>query len=369
MIDEKKLIARFFRYAEISSESGSEEEICACLMNDLAQMGLSPVIDTVGQKIGSTGGNIYCNVPGKLSGEPLLLSAHVDTVKPGKNVQPLLGDHYITTSGSSVLGGDDKSGIAVILEALDTVRTKGLPHRPLELLFTVSEEIGQKGSLNFDYRQLQSRQALVMDSQGGFGDVKLFAPGKNKLTFEITGRAAHAGAAPEAGISAISVAAEAISHMRLLRIDEETTANIGSFLAEGSTNIVPAYARMEAEVRSMSLEKLAAQCTHMQSCVQAAAEKFGASFRCEVQEGARPYRVPEDHPLVQRIVTLCRSAAIPVHLFGDGGASDANSFAYHGIAAVALGCGMDKVHTPQETLERSLFLQAANALAALITTI
>ena len=98
MIDEKKLIARFFRYAEISSESGSEEEICACLMNDLAQMGLSPVIDTVGQKIGSTGGNIYCNVPGKLSGEPLLLSAHVDTVKPGKNVQPLLGDHYITTS-------------------------------------------------------------------------------------------------------------------------------------------------------------------------------------------------------------------------------------------------------------------------------
>ena len=367
MVDEMNLLDRFYRYVAISSESGSEGEICKCLIHDLTQMGLSPILDESGHKIGSDGGNIFCRIPGELPGAPLLLSAHVDTVHPGKDICPVLGERYIASSGTTVLGGDDKSGVAAILEAVHTVRKNNFPHRALELLFTISEEVGQKGAQQFDYNRLWAKQALVLDSQGGFGDIKLFAPGKNRLVFEVVGRSAHAGANPEDGISAIAVAAEAIAHMRLLRIDEDTTANIGTFLAEGATNIVPAYARFEAEVRSMSLEKLSAQCGHMCRCVQNAAEKFGASFQCELQEGARPYHVPKDHPLVQEILSLCSEKDIPARLFGDGGASDANVFACHGIAAVAVGCGMDKVHTTHETLDRRIFLQAANALAALIT--
>lgn len=366
-MDERKLLTRLFRYIQIDSESGSEGRMCSAVMEDLKGMGLSPVQDRVGEAIGSDGGNIYCMIPGELPGSPLLLTAHLDTVRPGRNIEPVLVDQLISSKGDTVLGGDDKSGVALIMELLDCVRTKKIPHRSLEVLFTVSEEVGLKGSQYFDYSILQSDQAIVMDSQGGFGDIKLWASGKNKLFFDVYGKAAHAGANPEDGVSAISVAAKAISDMKLLRIDEETTANIGSFIAEGSTNIVNAHVRFDAEVRSFSLDKLQAQCDHMIQCVQAACGKHGATCKYMVEEGGRPYRISEDHPLVKELTEFCKRMNIPYRTFGDGGGSDANNLALHGITAVALGCGMDKIHTANEILNKDIYLQAANALLDFIT--
>lgn len=367
MVDERKLLTRLFRYIQIDSESGSEGRMCSAIMEDLKNMGFSPVQDQTGEIIGSDGGNIYCMIPGKLPGPPLLLTAHLDTVRPGRSIEPVLVDQVISSKGDTVLGGDDKSGVALIMEALDCIRQQKIPHRSLEVLFTISEELGLKGSQHFDYSVLQSNQAIVMDSQGGFGDIKLWAPGKNKLFFDIYGKAAHAGANPEDGISAISVAAKAISDMKLLRIDEETTANIGSFIAEGSTNIVNAHVRFDAEVRSFSLDKLQAQCDHMIRCVQIACEKYGSTCQWQIEEGGRPYRICEDHPLVKNLTEFCKKMNIPYRTFGDGGGSDANNLALHGITAVALGCGMDKIHTANEILDKNTYLQAANALLAFIT--
>ncbi len=368
MIIEKHLVERFFRYVRIDSESRDERAMCMRLMQELEEMGFHPRMDEAGRAFQSNGGNLYCKIPGASSGEPLLLAAHVDTVGPGRGICPVLREGYAVSAGDTVLGGDDKSGVAVIMEAIEQVTRGRTPHRPVELVFTIGEEIGVRGSALLDYSAIRAKEAIVMDSRGTVGDIKVYAPGKKKLHITVRGRAAHAGACPEQGISAISVASAAIAEMKLLRIDGETTANIGSFLAEGATNVVNELVRIEAEARSQSAEKLDAQCRHMIQCFAAAAEKSGASVACVVEDGARPYRIREDHPLVREVLALCRAEGIRAAATGDGGGSDANNFAAHGIAAIALGCGMDRVHTTEETLCIRDFADAARVLTRLLAS-
>ena len=368
MIIEKHLVERFFRYVRIDSQSRDERAMCMYLMRELEEMGFHPLMDQAGEAFQSNGGNLYCKIPGTLPGEPLLLAAHVDTVGPGRGICPVLQDGYAVSAGNTVLGGDDKAGVAVIMEAIEQITKGKIPHRPVELVFTVGEEIGMKGSALLDYAAICAKEAIVMDSRGTVGDIKLYAPGKRKLHITVRGRAAHAGACPEQGISAISVASAAIAGMKLLRIDGETTANIGSFLAEGATNVVNDLVRIEAEARSQSAEKLDAQCRHMIQCFETAAAESGAGVACVVEDGARPYRIREDHPLVQELLALCRAEGIEAAATGDGGGSDANNFAAHGIAAIALGCGMDRVHTTEETLCIRDFVAAAGILIKLLAS-
>ena len=364
---EESLIQRFMRYVRISSESGEEDMMCQTLLAELKELGLDPHVDKAGEAFGSTAGNIVCRIPGRISGEWLLLVAHMDTVKPGKNVTPSIKDGYIVSDGTTVLGGDDKSGIAIIMEAVTHILHSGVPHRPVELLFTVGEELGLKGSAALDYQKLRSKEAIVLDSQGTVGDIKVYAPGKNKLHIAIHGRAAHAGACPEDGVDAIYAAACGVSKMRLLRIDDETTANIGSFIAEGATNVVNNLVHIEAEVRSQSIEKLDAQCAHMIRCIEDAAEENNATAECVVEASTKPYRIRQDHPLILEIDKLCRRFDLPTRVFGDGGGSDANNLIQHNITAIALGCGMDKVHTIKETLCIREFYNAAQVIEKLLT--
>ncbi|MDD3920612.1 MAG: M20/M25/M40 family metallo-hydrolase [Eubacteriales bacterium] len=361
------MVKRFLRYVQIDSESCNEKAMCEVLLGELTALGLSPYMDQAGAAIGSNGGNIICSVPGTLQGECLLLCAHVDTVKPGCGVRPTVQEGCIVTDRRTVLGGDDKSGVAIIMETVEEIILSGRPHRPLEILFTIGEEIGVKGSEHLDYSQIRSKEAIVIDSQGTVGDIKVFAPGKNKLSVTVYGKAAHAGACPEKGVSAIFAASCGVANMRLLRIDEETTANIGSFLASGATNVVNDTVHIEAEVRSQSIEKLNAQCAHMIRCLTDAAEQNGAHVEYTIEAGTQPYRVREDHPLIAEVRTLCLNERLPVRVFGDGGGSDANRLARHGIAPIALGCGMDKVHTTEEYLCIRDFCNTAHILENLLT--
>lgn len=368
LITERDLVKRFLRYVQIDSESCDEKAMCEMLIDELTALGLAPYQDNAGVAIGSNGGNVLCNVPGTLAQESLLLVAHLDTVRPGRGIVPSIRDGHIVTDKRTVLGGDDKSGVAVIMETVTQMIQNRSDHRPLEILFTIGEEIGVKGSENLDYTGICACEAVVFDSQGTVGDIKVYAPGKNKLHLTVHGKAAHAGAFPENGVSAIAAAARGVAGMRLLRIDEETTANIGSFVAEGSTNVVNDLVRIEAEVRSQSVEKLNAQCAHMMQCMEEAAVVVGATVECSIEQGTQPYHICENHPLIAEIAALCREENIPPRVFGDGGGSDANNLAKHGIAAIALGCGMDKVHTVEESLCIRDFYDAACILERLLGT-
>ena len=266
-----------------------------------------------------------------------------------------------------MLGGDDKSGVAAIVEVLRTVVEEGLPHPTIEAVFTVCEEIGLLGSQNLDYGRITAKKAAVLDGDGDAGRIIIGAPGQDKLEATITGRRAHAGVAPEEGISAIQVAAEAISRMKLLRIDGETTANVGAISAQYATNIVPEVLTLAAEARSRDSGKLDRQSGHMVDCLRSACEKYGAKLDVSLTRAYDAFSYGEDDPFVREVVAACHRAGLEPQLDVTGGGSDANNMNAHGIKALVLSTGMAKVHTVEEELEVRNLENTARLVLALVT--
>ena len=350
MINKERLLSTFLDYVQIDSESTHEGAMAARIAQDLKAIGCQVYVDNSGEQTGSETGNLYCTLPGNADGEPILFAAHLDTVVPGVGVKPVITDGVIRSSGDTVLGGDDKSGVVAIVEALRTIVEQNLPHPTIEALFTVCEEIGLRGSRHMDYSRITAKKAAVLDSSGDAGKIIVSAPGQYKLNAVVVGRRAHAGVAPEEGISAIQVLAEAISNMKLLRIDEETTANIGTISAQYATNIVPERAELIGECRSRRDDKLEAQGKHMMDCLQAACDKYGATLEGGLTRAYSAYSHAEDDPFVQEIMAACRKAGLEPSLAASGGGSDANNMSANGLKALVLGTGMAKVHTVQEEI-------------------
>lgn len=350
MINKERLLKTFLEYVQIDSESTHEGAMAARIAQDLEAIGCQVYVDGSGEKTGSETGNLYCTLPGNTGGEAILFAAHMDTVVPGVGVKPVITDGVIRSSGDTVLGGDDKSGVAAIVEALRTIVEHNLSHPTIEALFTVCEEVGLRGSRHMDYSRLTAKKAAVLDSGGDAGKIIVAAPGQYKLNAAVVGRRAHAGVAPEEGISAIQVLAEAIANMKLLRIDEETTANIGTVSAQYATNIVPERAELIGECRSRRDDKLEAQGKHMMDCLQAACDKYGATLEGGLTRAYSAYSYTEDDPFVQEVMAACRKAGLEPTLAASGGGSDANNMSANGLKALVLGTGMAKVHTTQEEI-------------------
>ena len=366
MLDRERLLDTFLRYVRIDSESTHEGAMVAAIAEDLSAIGCQVYVDQSRDRTGSETGNLYCTLPGDAGREPLLLSAHMDTVVPGVGVKPVLRDGMLYSSGDTVLGGDDKSGVAAIVEALRTVVEQGLPHPTVEAVFTVCEEVGLLGSRNLDYSRITAKKAAVLDGDGDAGRIITSAPGQDKLEATITGRRAHAGVAPEAGISAIQVAATAISRMKLLRIDGETTANIGTISSQYATNIVPEVLTLEAEARSRDSAKLDRQSEHMVECLRTACEQYGAKLEYRLTRAYSAFSYGEDDPFVQEVMGACHRAGLEPRLDATGGGSDANNMNANGIKALVLGTGMSKVHTVQEELAVKNLEDTAALVLALI---
>jgi len=287
-INQQALVERLLAYVQIDSETGFEQHMASRLAQDFKALGCQVSTDDIAKEADTTGCNIYATLPGQPGHEPILLSAHMDTVVPGKGVKPRVdADGYVRADGSTILGGDDKAGICAIMEALKAAQ--GLPHRTVEVLITVREESGMRGAKHADYSRILSKRCVVFDNENGPDAIVTSAPGQNKILATITGQTAHAGLAPEEGVSAIQVAAHAVANMQLLRIDDETTCNIGTFLASGPTNIVNAHATLELEVRSRDKEKLSAHTEHLLNCMRAACQRFGAKleYLCAMGNAAR----------------------------------------------------------------------------------
>lgn len=350
MIDNARLLQKFLEYVQIDSESGNEKNMADRLMKDLAELGCETWRDDAGAKFGSNGYNVYARLSGDPTLPPLIFSAHMDTVKPGIGVKPVVADGVIKSDGSTILGGDDKSGVAAIIESLNSITENKLARRTIEVLFTISEEGGLMGAKHADFSKLTAKNALVLDSSGDVGKIMTSAPGQIKFNAEVTGKSAHAGVAPETGINAIQAAAEGIAAMKLLRIDEETTANISVFTSEYATNIVPEKALIKGEVRSRSTEKLNAQAEHMKKCIQQACDKHGATLKLEMDTAYLSYKIADDDKLVTLVSDACRKIGAEPLTAASGGGSDANIMNHGGIKSIVLATGMDKVHTTAEQL-------------------
>ena len=348
MIKKKRVLDRFLNYIQIDSPSRQEKDFAEHIKTEMEEMGFEVELDDVGEKVGCNVGNLIGRLKGNTEGKPFMFSAHLDTVSPGSGIKPQIKDGIIYSDGTTVLGSDDKAGIAAILEAIETAIEKDIARGDIEVLFTIHEEGGLYGSKNLDYSKIESTVAYVFDSDGAPGQIINQGPAQDKIEVKFIGKEAHAGVAPEEGISAIEIAAQAISNMKLLRIDEETTANIGVIEGGEVTNIVTSQVRIIGEVRSLNNNKLKEQVEHMIKCCEDAARKFDGEVEVNVYNAYSAFHIGKDEDIVKGVAEICEDLGLESRIVSSGGGSDTNILNRNGIKAINLGVGMKKPHTVDE---------------------
>jgi len=357
MITTDRLVQTFTTLVQIDNPSGQEQVMANALVAHLRLLGLEPEQDEKG--------NIVANVPG--DGEPLLLSAHMDSVAPAVGKQPVVDGNVIRSAGDTVLGADDLAGVSAILEAVQAVQEQGNGHRAAQLVFTVEEEVGLRGARALDYSKIVAKQGVALDLNGPVGNICIGAPAHDQITITFRGKAAHAGVAPEAGVSAIVVAADAIGNMPLGRIDQETTANIGTITGGAARNIVPEQAVLHAEARSRDEAKLDKQIAAMRQACEDAAQKHGATVEFVAERAYGVQRIAPDAAIVQLCQDAARRADLEPELVVTGGGSDVNIFNMHGIEAVNLSLGYKEIHSTNEHIAIADLEKAARFVHALLS--
>ena len=338
----------FLELAAISSPPGHERPVADRVAAYLRDLGLEVVEDDVGPQIDASMGNLLCRLEPTAEGEPLFLCAHLDTVPPSGSIEPVVEDGIVRNAAGTILGADDKSAVVVMLESARHVVEQGIPHAGLELLFTPKEEVGLVGAYAFDHTRLNARIGYVYDQAAAIGEIVLGAPSAVGIEATFRGRAAHAGMYPEEGRSAIAAAARAIADMRLGRIDQETSANVGVISGGTARNIVPELCSIRAEARSHDEEKLADLVREMTETMAFAATLEECEVETTVSRSYRAYRFRQSDPVVRlAAAALERTGRTPAYTLSGGGA-DANVFNERGLACLNLANGMTEIHTPDE---------------------
>lgn len=365
--NEARVRAEFKELVQIDSPSFREREMADRLTRKLTEIGFTVREDQAGTALGGNAGNLYAFLRGGLPGGPILISGHMDTVSPGIGKKAVFHpDGRITSAGDTVLGGDDLTGVIEILEGVRITREAGLPHRDIEVLFTVAEEPYTKGSSAFDYSAIQAKEAYVLDISGPVGTAVLQAP--TILSFEaaVIGRAAHAGFEPEKGIHAIALMSRAISSLSLGRQDEETTLNIGLIKGGSVVNAVPARCTCRGEIRSCRHERALELLEQVKAVFEDAVRDTGAALDFASQTDTTAFSLPRTAAPAVRFQRACAELGIQPAFAGSFGGSDANSFMLHGIETAVLSCGMYQVHTASEYAMLPDMLTGAALISALI---
>lgn len=370
LIRQQRLVDTFYSLVQIDSESTHEREMCDTLKAMLSDIGLQVEEDDTAKTTGHGSGNLFAWLPateGLEEVDPIYFTCHMDTVSPGKGIKPRLDDDgYIRSDGTTILGSDDKAGIAAIIEALRSLQESRVPHGPVQIVITVGEELGLVGAKAIDPERIRAKYGFALDSDGKVGEIAIAAPAQTKIEVIVYGKAAHAGVNPEDGISAIQVASAAISRMRLGRIDHETTANIGSFHGGTATNIVCDAVTIRAEARSIDNDKLHRQVEAMREAFVQTAEHFHARVDFQHHMSYPGYELDEKDKVVQVALKALESIGRSVRMFRSGGGSDANILNGKGIPTVNLATGYERIHSTEEQMPVTELVKLAEAVLAII---
>lgn len=371
MVQKQRVIDEFMELVRIDSETKHEQDISVVLRRKFEALGLEVTEDDAAAKTGHGAGNLFAWLPaseGRENLPPILFTSHMDTVTPGRGIKPQLGDDgYIRSDGTTILGSDDKAGLAAMFEALRVMREENVPHGPIQFVITVGEESGLIGSRAMDAERLRAKYGFALDSSGDIGDIAIAAPTQAKIHIVFRGKSAHAGISPEKGISAIQVAARAVSLMPLGRIDEETTANIGKIEGGGEqTNIVCDTVKLLAEARSRNGEKLERQLAAMREAAETAAREFGAEAEFDSYIAYPSFCFEENDEVVRIAKDAIASLGLTPRPFHTGGGSDANVFNGHGVPTVNLAVGYEEIHTTKERIKADHLVTVTEIVLAIV---
>ena len=375
-VNRERLAANFTELCEIDSPSREEGRMSLRLQAIFRELGPEEIVeDDSSGRTGSECGNLIIRFAGNLALEPIFFSCHMDTVQPAKGVQVKRTGDLFTSAGDTILGSDDKSGLAACVEAMRLLQEEGLPHRPVEFVITTCEEIGLVGAKMLDPKLIRAKEGYALDSSG-FAKVVTHAPAANRLTITVRGVAAHAGLHPEWGVNALIVAAKALAQVPTGRIDEETTANFGTINGGTASNIVPDMVVIEGEVRSHSVEKLDRLTETIREIFIAtvadwrdpAGEAKGApSVSIEVRQDFPVMQLDRDDRVIRRVDAAAQSIGMELSYEKAGGGSDANILNGHGLATAIIATGMTNVHSTNEQVELQDMVDLTRLLIALLT--
>ncbi len=366
-IDRDRVQKTFLDLLAINSPSKRERGVADYVKPRLAEMGFEVEEDNSGNKIGGEAGNVIALRKGTAPGaRAIFLCCHMDTVEPTDKLTVKIENGVVHSDGSTILGADNKGGIAAVIEGIGSFLATGAPHGDIQVLFDVSEEIGLLGAKSMDHSRIEGDLGYVLDTGAPVAGIVVSAPSHESMRVEIEGRAAHAGLEPEKGVSAIVAASNAISKMNVGRIDFETTANVGVIEGGKARNIVPDGCTVRAEARSRSEQKLVEQVEHMRRTFEDEAGRIGAKATVQTTREYSAFRFAKDDEVVRLAAEAARRVGIEPELQDGGGGSDANIFNAAGIPSVVLGVGYRDPHTPSESISLDDLAKAAEFVGALV---
>ena len=400
-INQERLARTFVQLCEIDSPSRKEKKVSDYLIKIFHDLEVASIVkDNSSEQTGADCDNLIIFIPGnKPNQETIFFACHMDTVEPGCGVEVLRNGNIFTSRGDTVLGSDDKSGIAALIELTRILKEKKTDHGPIELLFTTCEEIGLLGAKALDRTKLAASYGYALDSTG-IDRIITGAPAANKLKIEVHGIAAHAGLHPEQGISALCLTASAIADLRLGRLDEDSTANFGLIHGGVATNIIPDHITIEGEVRSHSLQKLAVHTEEIKRTFQQVIECWplspslasaalehpcpspltpdkqnenetpvltpAPSVEINVQLEYPAMRLEPNDPVLARVKQAGMNLGRNLEFQIAGGGSDANILNSFGLPTAIIATGMDKVHTTDECLDLQDLISLTELLFAIV---
>jgi len=368
-VSSERIAGAFMDLVMIDSPSLEEREVMDRIRSICESMGLDVYEDDTGTKINGDSGNLIVRMKGNKEAPAVLLMAHADTVPPCRKIKPVRDGDIITSDGTTVLGADDKAGVAVILETLRVLDEDSIAHGEIEAVFTVGEEIRLLGSKNLDYSGLKAKYGFVLDSNGSIGTYVKKAPFHNNISFTVKGKSAHAGIEPEKGISAIKIAADAITRIPFGRIDGETTTNIGVIIGGKATNVVTEEVFVKGEARSRNRARLDEVTDRIKTAFEETARAHGGECQTRIDLEYSGYSVDPGSEIVSILTAAAGECGITLQPEESGGGSDVNNVITAGIETVDLGIGMNNVHSVSENIKISDMAKAAEFMIEIIKAV
>lgn len=353
MVNKQRIVDEFIELVSIPCPSKDEKQEAELIMAKLRALGLEPEMDNANAKTGGTCGNVWAYVKGTVPDAPVLFfEAHMDSVAPTTGTKVVRKDGVLYSDGTTTLGGDDKVGVASMLEAVRALQEDGVPHGDVQLCFTISEEIGCLGVVNMDQSWIKADFGYCMDSGDAPGVITYAAPKLYDIYVTVKGKAAHAGLEPEKGINAIMLAAKAISKIPAYgRVDAETTLNVDVFNAGVGNNIVCPEAKLVIDMRSLNVPYLERLKDETMAMIKETVEAGGGQVEFEVVVGSPAVEVAKDHDCIKLAQQTGEALGFDVKLATTGGCSDGNYLCGYGLPCVLLGTGMSNIHSTEEYLK------------------